>query len=242
MHIARYVRRVRERGYAVVADVIPPERVAALRSAVAAIPADESLQRRRAIYGVRNLLEVCPAARALAAAPELRDLVSPLLGDGCFAVRGILFDKVQGANWTLGWHQDSAIAVRRKIDVPGFEAWSVKAGAVQVQPPAEILARMLTLRVHLDDCGVDNAPLRVVPGSHAHGWLDDAIGDWTRRVDEETCLVRAGGAVAMRPLLLHASARARTPSHRRVLHIEYAAEELPGGLEWRTRIGAADRP
>jgi hypothetical protein len=36
----------------------------------------------------------------------------------------------------------------------------------------------------------------------------------------------------MRPLLLHASASARVPGHRRVIHLEYAAESLPDGLEW----------
>jgi len=41
----------------------------------------------------------------------------------------------------------------------------------------------------------------------------------------------------MRPLLLHASSPAVSLSRRRVLHIEYAAEELPGGLEWRWAVG-----
>jgi len=41
----------------------------------------------------------------------------------------------------------------------------------------------------------------------------------------------------MCPLILHASSKAVSPSHRRVIHIEYAGAELPGGLEWHTRIG-----
>jgi hypothetical protein len=36
----------------------------------------------------------------------------------------------------------------------------------------------------------------------------------------------------MRPLLLHASSPARQPGHRRVIHLEYASEALPGGLQW----------
>jgi hypothetical protein len=36
----------------------------------------------------------------------------------------------------------------------------------------------------------------------------------------------------MRPLLLHASSAAVRPQRRRVVHIEYAAPELSGGLEW----------
>ncbi|MEW6284455.1 MAG: phytanoyl-CoA dioxygenase family protein, partial [Candidatus Eremiobacterota bacterium] len=36
------------------------------------------------------------------------------------------------------------------------------------------------------------------------------------------CCVPAGGAVLMRPLLIHASSAARTPGHRRVIHLEFA--------------------
>lgn len=36
----------------------------------------------------------------------------------------------------------------------------------------------------------------------------------------------------MRPLILHASGSAQAPAHRRVIHLEFAAAALPGGLEW----------
>ena len=36
----------------------------------------------------------------------------------------------------------------------------------------------------------------------------------------------------MRPLLLHASSASQSPRHRRVIHLEYAADPLPGGLVW----------
>ncbi len=32
--------------------------------------------------------------------------------------------------------------------------------------------------------------------------------------------------------LLHASSEAHSPSHRRVIHLEYATGPLDGGLEW----------
>ena len=47
----------------------------------------------------------------------------------------------------------------------GFVAWSQKAGVWQVQPPPAVLADMMAVRVHLDDCGGDNGPLRRVAGS-----------------------------------------------------------------------------
>ncbi|MBM4004025.1 MAG: phytanoyl-CoA dioxygenase family protein, partial [Planctomycetes bacterium] len=70
----------------------------------------------------------------------------------------------------------------------------------QVQPPAEILAQMIAVRVHLDDCGANNGRLRVLPGSHRFGWLDDELDDWKRRVPEVVCTVRSGGVVTMCPL------------------------------------------
>lgn len=137
---------------------------------------------------------------------------------------------------TFDAHQDNVIAVKERRDVAGFTAWSQKAGVWQVQPPAEILARMIAVRVHLDDCGPDNGPLRVLPGSHRFGWLDDQLDDWKARVPEVVCTVGCGGIVAMCPLTLHASAAAQTIGHRRVIHIEYAVDNLPAGLEWNNRI------
>lgn len=185
---------------------------------------------------MRNLLETCTAVREVAIHPAVRRLVDAILGPTSFATRAIFFDKTPDANWALGWHQDSVIAVRERRDAPGFLAWGDEAGVLQVQPPPEILAHMLAIRLHLDDCGPENGALRVLPGSHRHGWLDDAIDDWRQRVPEVTCAAAAGDVVAMCPTILHASSRATTPKHRRVIHIEYANEDLPHGLEWNQRV------
>jgi hypothetical protein len=47
-----------------------------------------------------------------------------------------------------------------------------------------------------------------------------------------TCEVLRGGALLMRPLLIHASSAAESPNHRRVMHFDYANVELDGGLRW----------
>jgi|ERR1700730_10220566 hypothetical protein len=54
--------------------------------------------------GVRNLLDI-PKVRALARSKAVRSLMEPVLGSNCFAVRGILFNKGDGANWKVAWHQ-----------------------------------------------------------------------------------------------------------------------------------------
>src|SRR5262249_44667292 len=154
------------------------EAIEHLRTAVDQIPGGEEVRRKRGVYGVRNLLEVCPAVRALARLANIRQFVTPILGEGGFAVRAIFFDKVPGSNWSLFWHQDNVISVAARVDVPGYAGWSNKAGVWQVQPPAQVLTGMLALRVHLDDCGLDNGPLRVLPGSHRFGWLDDQLDEW----------------------------------------------------------------
>jgi ectoine hydroxylase-related dioxygenase (phytanoyl-CoA dioxygenase family) len=109
----------------------------------------------------------------------------------------------------------------------------VKDGVAHVQPPVEVLEQMLALRLHLDDCGPANGPLQVIPGSHKSGRLNARqISEWRDRQPAKICSVSRGGALLMRPLLLHASSPATEPKHRRVLHLEFAAEPLPCGLQW----------
>ncbi len=49
---------------------------------------------------------------------------------------------------------------------------------------------------------------------------------------EVTAVVKRGGVLAMRPLLLHASSKALAPSFRRVLHFVFGPPTLPLGLRW----------
>jgi len=238
--VKRYAADFARDGYFIQESVIAADEVERLREAVAQIPNGDAVRRKRGVYGVRNLLEICPEVQKLARRSHVRQFVTPLLGDGAFAVRAIFFDKVPDANWSLFWHQDNVVSVAQRIDAPGFTGWSCKAGVWQAQPPAHVLARMVAVRVHLDDSGPDNGPLRVLPGSHRFGWLDEQLDEWKRRVPEVVCAVRCGGVVTMCPLTLHASSPSQMASHRRVIHIEYACDDLPDGLEWNNRVGPFD--
>ena len=216
---------IAEMGYAIVEDVLDSAAVDGLVEVTAELAS-------RGRGGARNLLDGAEF-RALAASPELRGLVEPVLGSSCFAVRALYFDKTPASNWKVPWHQDLTIAVRERVEgAAGYGAWSVKAGVPHVEPPVEVLTRMLAVRIHLDDCRLENGPLRVKPGSHRLGRLAS-----NERIDGDmSCCVRRGGVILMRPLLLHASSAAGSPAHRRVIHIEYAAGELPGGVQWRDRV------
>jgi ectoine hydroxylase-related dioxygenase (phytanoyl-CoA dioxygenase family) len=123
----------------------------------------------------------------------------------------------------------------RRRDVAGWGPWSTKSGVTYVHAPSRVLESVIALRVHLDDSTADNGPLRVLPGSHTNGVLGDArIHELSYRVTPIQCTVSAGGVIAMRPLLVHASSKARIEAARRVVHLEYAAcLVLEPGLELR---------
>ncbi len=148
-------------------------------------------------------------------------------------VRAILFDKTASTNWALAWHQDRVIAVRDRVEVAGFGPWSRKHGALHVAPPFDLLSRMLTLRVHLDPVPATNAPLLVAPGSHKLGRVAEAdIPAAVASCGVVACLAEPGDVWMYATPILHASERAAAPTRRRVLQVDYAAEGLPGALDW----------
>jgi ectoine hydroxylase-related dioxygenase (phytanoyl-CoA dioxygenase family) len=226
-------------GFSIVPSAIGPARVAVLIDAIEDFEAEHPAVREKggSTYAVRRLCELVPAVRELASSRAIRSWVEPILGLSARVVRSLLFDKNPDANWKVPWHQDLTIAVKDRRDVAGFGPWSIKAGVHHVQPPRDVLERMLTVRLHLDDCGLDNGPLRVIPGSHALGSIEPAaIADVRRHMPEVTCTVPAGGAVLMRPLLLNSNYPPTRPGHRRVVHLEFAAGELPGELDWHESV------
>jgi phytanoyl-CoA dioxygenase PhyH len=176
----------------------------------------------RSRAGARHVLAL-PEIRALAVDPRLIGLAAAFVGPAQ-PFRATLFDKSASANWLVVWHQDTALPMRAHVDATGWGPWSTKAGIVYAHAPASALARIVALRISLDPSTDANGPLRVLPGTHAHGLLDDdTVERYAREVPPVCCTVGAGGVVAMRPLVLHASSKSTSEARRRVLHIEYAA-------------------
>lgn len=224
-------------GFTIVPGVIDRRTVLDLIDALAAlVPGGSALERGGRVYASRNLLTDSPRVRDLSTSPGIRALVEPVLGPNAFAVRGLLFDKTPEANWMVPWHQDLTVAVRARVDAPGYGPWTVKTGVPHVQPPVDVLTRMVSVRVHLDDCHDGSGPLRVLPGSHREGRLGvEQTRAWLERVPAVACPIPSGGALVMRPLILHASSPSDDPGHRRVIHLEFAADPLPSGVEWWER-------
>jgi len=224
MNLPRLVDTMEQRGVALVASLLSPKDVAALKWNL-----------RECGFGTRDLLTRESVCR-IATSPHVKTLIERLIGRGAFAVRAIWFDKTEDANWKVVWHQDRAIAVAARLEANDFGPWSTKQGVQHTLAPAAILEGMVSLRIHLDTCDTDNAPLRVIPGSHRFGVIAENDIAVHRRQQETECTAEAGDAILMRPLLLHASSPSKKPGHRRVIHIEYAAHNLPNGLEWHARV------
>jgi ectoine hydroxylase-related dioxygenase (phytanoyl-CoA dioxygenase family) len=222
-------------GYAIFPNVLSDSEISELQTWSCEFEGHK-LRRAGSTFAARYILRN-PVIQDLARKPAIRELASKFVGDKCKAISGTLFDKVAEANWLVPFHQDLTTTVKVRRDAPGFGPWSVKGGLPNVQLPSEILKNMVAIRVHLDDCSVDDGPLRVLPGSHRGGRLDpDGVLRAKSSISEKVCVARRGDVVLMRPLLLHASSVSKSGRPRRVLHIEYAGTDLPHGLEWSFAI------
>jgi ectoine hydroxylase-related dioxygenase (phytanoyl-CoA dioxygenase family) len=221
-----WTKEIARAGVGIATGVLSRDEVRAIASALDAA----DLDRRRA--GARHLLSH-PVVRRVAEDDRVLGIARECLGVEAIPFRATLFDKSARANWLIAWHQDTALPLREQRDVPGWGPWSIKSGVVYAHAPASALSRVIALRLQLDDSHADNGPLRVLPGTHARGLLsDDDAARLSGEIAPMECLVPAGGVIAMRPLLLHSSSKARTEDPRRVLHIEYADSLAIGeGLE-----------
>lgn len=153
------------------------------------------------------------------------------------AVQCTYFEKSKRQNWLVPIHQDLSIPVKERKEAPGFGGWSEKEGEVFAQAPVEVLSQLVAVRVHLDPCREDDGPLNVVPGSHALGILaPEAAVAAGAELGAKACVAGVGDALAMRPLLLHASSKASGGSLRRVLHFVFGPPELPHALRWQHAV------
>lgn len=212
---------IKEQGFAIIPDVLAPNEVEALWTC----SSDGMLQRSKA--GARHALRH-PLISTIANDHRLMEIAREVLGPDAFPFRATLFDKSPTSNWLVVWHQDTALPLEECREVEGWGPWSVKEGVNYAHAPASALEKILALRIHLDDSTELNGPLKVIPGTHNRGVLSDKeIHEFAAHTPVGDCIVRSGGILAMRPLIVHSSSKSRVGDPRRVIHIEYANSLTP---------------
>lgn len=183
--------------------------------------------------GIRNLEKKFRSIAEVVAHPSVSSIASALLKAPPRLVRALFFDKTPDRNWFVGWHQDRTVALNRRVDLQGWRSWTRKDGVHHAEPPREVLDRMVTIRLHLDAADQNAGCLAVIPGSHRLGVLSTReVMRVARRSAAHACIVNAGDAVIMHPLIVHSSARSKSLGHRRVVHLEFSSYELPPGVAW----------
>jgi ectoine hydroxylase-related dioxygenase (phytanoyl-CoA dioxygenase family) len=196
----------------------------------AEVSVDHEILRRT---GIREIEKKFGSIARVAANPSVMSIAASLLGKPPRLVRALFFDKTPVRNWFVAWHQDRTVALNRQVEMAGWGPWTRKDGVDHAQPPRAVLDHMVTIRLHVDDADEDGGCLYVIPGSHRLGILDhDEIDRAVSVSMPRACVVGAGDAVVMCPLVLHSSAKSRRLAHRRVVHLEYSSFELPPGVSW----------
>jgi ectoine hydroxylase-related dioxygenase (phytanoyl-CoA dioxygenase family) len=217
-------------GFAIIKNSIDDQTIENLLEELANLPINK---RNKDVYGVRKLLEISPKVSEFSESVIVREIVEKYLGKDAKVVRAIYFDKTPKANWKVPWHQDLTISVQQRQETKGFTAWTVKDKVHHVQPPIEILERMLTLRFHLDDADETNGALKILPNTHKFGRLNATkISELKSNNTATLCKVKKGDCLLMKPLVLHSSSAGLSPKNRRVIHLEISADVLPNGLQF----------
>jgi hypothetical protein len=157
-------------------------------------------------------------------------LTAAALGDACRPVKAAFFDKTAASNWSVPWHQDRTIVVAQRREVAGFGPSTIKSGLLHVAPPCDVLAEMVTLRIHLDAVPETNALLLIAPGSQSLGRIAEAdVCSIVQQCGTAVCYAKAGDVWLYATPILHASEAAAEATHRRVMPVDFASRDLPGG-------------
>jgi ectoine hydroxylase-related dioxygenase (phytanoyl-CoA dioxygenase family) len=219
-------------GFVIVPRALDDELLSVLAGAVESVTTGPGVYSRNGIYAMRNLFGLAPEVKRALVVPAVRHLAESVLGPDAFCVRGLFFDKTPKTSWRVPWHQDATVTVKERSETTGFGPWSNKAGITHVVAPPGLLSAMLTMRLHLDECGESQGVIKVIPASHQYGRLpEDSIGQFIRG-ETVTCHVPRGGIFAMRPLLIRTSETSGAPGPRRVIQLDFTARKLPRPLEW----------
>jgi ectoine hydroxylase-related dioxygenase (phytanoyl-CoA dioxygenase family) len=232
------VQSYRTDGYLVIENVLSEADLESLRRVVEGlVEASRSVTEHDSVYDlepthtpeaprVRRIKEphnVHPVFRDIAFSKRIADVLTPLIGttSGIRYQTGKLNMKSAGHGAAVEWHQDWAFYPHTNDD-------------------------LLAIGLYLDDCGMDNGPLMVIPGSHTGPILDHHVdGMFCGAIDPSTAGVDFSKAVALtgkagsmtihHVRMVHGSALNTSDRPRRLLLFQYTAVDafpLLGIPDW----------
>jgi phytanoyl-CoA hydroxylase len=220
------VQQYKKTGYLFVEDALSADELATLRRITdEVVAAARTVTEHNHVYDlepthtpqeprVRRIKEphrVHPFYRQLAFSEKIAEILTPLIGipSGIRYQTGKLNMKSAGYGAAVEWHQDWAFYPHTNDD-------------------------LLAIGILLDDCGLDNGPLMVIPGSHTGPICDHhAEGVFCGAIDPAACDVdfseavpltgRAGGMSIHHVRMIHGSALNTSDRPRRLLLFQYTA-------------------
>ena len=232
------VQAYRRDGYLVVENVLTPRQLDTLHKVIdTLVQASREVTDHNQIYDlepthsadeprVRRIKEphnVHPAFREIAFSPKIAEILTPLIGttSGIRYQTGKLNMKSAGYGAAVEWHQDWAFYPHTNDD-------------------------LLAIGLYLDDCGPENGPLMVIPGSHtwpisdhhADGVFCGAIDPTAAGIDFSKAVMLTGKAGSMtvhHVRMVHGSALNTSNRPRRLLLFQYCAVDafpLSGIPDW----------
>jgi phytanoyl-CoA hydroxylase len=232
------VQSYRRDGYLVIENVLSATELENLRRVVEVlVEASRSVTAHDHVYDlepshtpeeprVRRIKEphdVHPAFREIAFSKRIADILTPLIGttSGIRFQTGKLNMKSAGHGVAVEWHQDWAFYPHTNDD-------------------------LLAIGLYLDDCGPENGPLMVIPGSHTWPILDHHVdGVFCGAIDPSTANIDFSKAVALtgkagnmtihHVRMVHGSALNTSGRPRRLLLFQYTAVDafpLLGIPDW----------
>lgn len=223
--MSRYSEELNQKGFAIAENIYSDAEVKLITDHIQRIHGTTTSP------GIRRFLQITPGLQDLLFNSSLKTLLTEIAPKH-FVVNSIYFDKPPGSNWFVSFHRDQTIYVKQKTDAFGFKNWTQKDGGFGVQPPAEYLGDMVTIRIHLDEADETNGALKVIPHTHSEASVRPIVASSFSESDSVLCPVKAGGVMLMKPLLFHASSKSTSDKPRRVIHLELCSLELPEGMEW----------
>ena len=219
--------KLRKEGFEIIRDVFSTDELSLMRNAA------DQLAANAGSACVRHISSKSEFFANLAISKKIHQLIPSNL----LPVRSILFDKTPAQNWPVAWHQDLTIAVTTEKEIAEYGPWSFKDGSPHVQPPAELLNQMTTVRIHLDDTPSHNGALKVIAETHHLGKIPSTEVKQHSQAEAVTCECLAGDVLLMSPLILHSSSRSEKPKRRRILHFDFAPHSaLHPELSWYEQL------